>query len=118
MEKARKAYEHWGNIALDQDPQACVDYISALEAENATLRAINANLMGDDEDKPRYTTKRLRHEIANATTALEAELAKAREALEQIAGDDEVHTAENQTRLCCKFQDIALRALQDKEAKE
>lgn len=44
-----------------------------LEAENARLRQINANLMGDDEDTPRYTTKRLKQEIAKATdTALEA----------------------------------------------
>ncbi|WGJ07467.1 hypothetical protein [Brucella intermedia] len=53
-----------------------------LKADNAAqaarikeLEGINANLMGDDEDKPRYTTKRLKHEIARATEALEAKIA-------------------------------------------
>ncbi len=44
-----------------------------LRAELAEARAINANLMGDDEDKPRYTTKRLKQEIAKAVAAAEAE---------------------------------------------
>lgn len=38
LERARTAYEHWGDIAMEQDPKACTDYIEALEAENARLR--------------------------------------------------------------------------------
>ena len=38
VDKAREAYERWGEIALEQDPAACTDYINALEAENASLR--------------------------------------------------------------------------------
>jgi hypothetical protein len=41
----------------------------AAEAELKTQKEINANLMGDDEDKPRYTTKRLKIEIENALKA-------------------------------------------------
>jgi len=58
--------------------------IHVLEADNAAqdarikeLEKINANLMGDDEDRPRYTTKRLKLEISRATEALEAKLAAA-----------------------------------------
>ena len=44
----------------------------ALESsdELAVLRAINANLMGDDENVPRYTTRRLKQEIARAVDAI------------------------------------------------
>lgn len=45
------------------------------DARIKELEGINANLIGDDEDKPRYTTKRLKHEIARATEALEAKIA-------------------------------------------
>lgn len=72
--------------------ERCLKETSKLRADNAALTArvkelegINANLMGDDEDKPRYTTKRLKHEIARATEALEAKLAAAQEALEPFA---------------------------------
>ena len=60
------------------------ELLAAKDREIANLKAINANLMGDDEDKPRYTTKRLRHEIACATEALEAQLAAARGALDAL----------------------------------
>jgi len=66
--------------------------IDSLEADNAAqaarikeLEQVNAVLMGDDEDKPRYTTKRLKHEISRATEALEAKLAAAELALEFYA---------------------------------
>ena len=47
-----------------QDVPALIAALREAQAENARLKAINANLMGDDEDKPRYTTKRLRHRTA------------------------------------------------------
>lgn len=66
--------------------------VSEAEADNAALTArvkelseINVNLMGDDEDKPRYTTKRLKHEIASATKALETKLVATWNALEPFA---------------------------------
>jgi hypothetical protein len=37
--------------------------ITLLRAEIERLKKINANLMGDDEDVPRYTTKRLHQEV-------------------------------------------------------
>lgn len=40
--------------------------MNRLRQEVERLTAINANLMGDDEDAPRYTTKRLHHEIKRA----------------------------------------------------
>jgi hypothetical protein len=42
---------------------------------------------------------------------LRKQLAEARAALKKIADEPEVHTKLNQERLCCKFQDIATRAL-------
>lgn len=51
---------------------------TALTARVKELEQINSNLMGDDEDKPRYTTKRLKLEIARATEALETQLAAAK----------------------------------------
>ena len=73
--------------------------IQKLEADNAAqaarimeLEQVNAVLMGDDEDKPRYTTKRLKHEISRATEALEAKLAAAEKALERAEfGFDQIH---------------------------
>jgi|GEM_PF-5827712 len=66
---------------------------TALTARVKELEQINSNLMGDDEDKPRYTTKRLKLEIARATEALETKLAAAKKALEDIAiyPHDETH---------------------------
>jgi len=65
--------------------------LNKLEADNAAkdaqikeLEQINAVLMGDDEDKPRYTTKRLKHEITRATEALETKLAAAEQQLQGI----------------------------------
>lgn len=74
-----------------------------LKADNAALTArikelerINANLMGDDEDKPRYTTKRLKLEIARATEVLEAKLAAAENALEPFADIADLIDAETE----------------------
>lgn len=47
----------------------------------------------------------------NEVASLREQLATAVEALKEIAHYDEEHTAQNQPRLCCKFQDIALRTL-------
>ncbi|MEE9924003.1 MAG: hypothetical protein PBV01_11645 [Brucella anthropi] len=70
-----------------------LDRVNALETDNAAqaarikeLEQINAMIMGDDENAPRYTTKRLKQEIARATEALEAKLAAAKKALEDISG--------------------------------
>ena len=57
---------------------------AALTARVKELEQINAVLMGDDEDKPRYTTKRLKLEITRATEALEVKLAAAEKALEDV----------------------------------
>ena len=48
---------------------------AALKAENERLAKINATLMGDDEGAPRYTTKRLKHEVAKAVERALAERA-------------------------------------------
>ena len=52
------------------------------ERKIAELEAINAILMGDDEDKPRYTTRRMKQEVARQTEVVRQELivAEAREA--------------------------------------
>lgn len=49
------------------------DRITDLESRLEKAEAINANLMGDDESVPRYTTKRLKQEIAKAVEKAEAE---------------------------------------------
>lgn len=38
LDCARAVYEAWGDLAMEQAPQACTDYIIALEAEVAALR--------------------------------------------------------------------------------
>ncbi|URQ76206.1 MAG: hypothetical protein NBV76_05445 [Candidatus Ochrobactrum gambitense] len=116
------AYEAWPEASdvgsdapdiirqLGQERNECLAEVEDLknklyraEADNAALTArvkeleqINAMIMGDDEDKPRYTTKRLKQEIANAmqvmkgeasdreahVNALEAKLAAAEKAIE------------------------------------
>lgn len=48
---------------------------------------------------------------ADEVAELREQLATARAALQEIAGEDEIHTKLNEVRLCCKFQDIAVRAL-------
>lgn len=48
--------------------------IEALKAEIETLKKINANLMGDDENVPRYTNKRLKQEVARMTEYLSHEI--------------------------------------------
>lgn len=39
------------------------------------------------------------------------EIERLEKALHEIADDRTVHTKENQVRLCCKYQDIASKAL-------
>ncbi len=51
--------------------------IAGREREIERLKKVNAALMGDDEDKPRYTTKRVKQEIARATESLEVKLVAA-----------------------------------------
>ncbi|WP_176074645.1 hypothetical protein [Brucella intermedia] len=72
-ERAEKENEQYYITVLCSDIKELKADNAAKDAEISNLKAINANLMGDDEDKPRYTTKRLRHEIACATEALEAD---------------------------------------------
>lgn len=87
-----------GNVSfIAHARQDIPDLIAALEAsmskvkfQSAALvecRELNARLMGDDESTPRYTTKRLRLEIATATSAIEAALAECQ--------------AENEPQLVC-----------------
>jgi len=89
----RVGKEHWSasteNFTFEPaTPDEVVTLFSlfnaALTARVKELENINANLMGDDEDKPRYTTKRLKQEIARETKALETQLAAAKKALEAI----------------------------------
>lgn len=72
-------------------------------------RPVPRTIFTIDEDHP------LHLEAAAEIERLEKALEAAREALRLIAEDEEPHTAENQTRLCCKFQDIAIRTLSQKK---
>ncbi|KAB2792561.1 hypothetical protein F9K96_05305 [Brucella anthropi] len=81
------------------------EQLSSLEADNAALTArvkelseINANLMGDDEDKPRYTTKRLKQEVERVTQVMRGE-----------ASDREAHAEALETQLATA-KDIVSRA--------
>jgi len=71
--------------AVCERAEKAEDDNAAKDARVKELEQINANLMGDDENKPRYTTKRLKLEIARATEALEAKLSAAEKALEPFA---------------------------------
>lgn len=89
--------------------------IEAAERKVATLEAINANLMGDDEDKPRYTTRRMKQEVARQTEVLrqellvaEADKARLSEALRKIVEIDHIQANE---RIYGRCAQIALAAL-------
>lgn len=78
-------------MGVTVDAQEAVASVLLARAEKAgadvdRLRAINANLMGDDEDAPRYTTKRLKAEIAKAVEAARAEASAAVKVLEWNGG--------------------------------
>ncbi len=67
----------WGGSRRSAQITDPWDTVTALRQELARVKdnlnlvkSINADLMGDDEDKPRYTTKRLKLEIAKATEHL------------------------------------------------
>jgi chromosome segregation ATPase len=85
LEVAWNARHAWFKATGEANARANIleSELSALRAENDRLKAINANLMGDDEDKPRYTTKRLRHEIEQARAADAAELSALRARLDE-----------------------------------
>ncbi|QAZ46801.1 hypothetical protein [Mesorhizobium sp. Pch-S] len=70
----------------------CVFYVPKIEAvrDLAEARAINANLMGDDENKPRYTTKRLKQEIAKAVAAAEAERDRLAAEVERLSASADI----------------------------
>lgn len=79
-------------LTMQKSAAKLLERAEKAEADNAAkdarvkeLEQINANLMGDDENKPRYTTKRLKLEIARATEAIEVRLAAAEKALEPFA---------------------------------
>lgn len=67
--------------------ESVFQYVMALQTRIADLEKINAVLMGDDEDKPRYTTKRLKQEIARATANLEDQLAAAKKERDHFRDD-------------------------------
>lgn len=88
-----------------------------LEADNAAkdarvgvLEKINANLIGDDEDKPRYTTKRLKLEISRATQALETQLTVMKKALEPFAEAADGRKSKSVTGSVCFTQHYLLSA--------
>ncbi len=81
---------------------------AAKDARIKELSEINANLMGDDEDKPRYTTKRLKHEIACATKALETHLAAARKDRDR-AVEWRDHDKDRAERYCKALERISAR---------
>ena len=88
-----------------------IDKLEELTAENEWLKSINANLMGDDESVPRYTTKRLKQEIARAVAAAEKERDKAKAALHTATEDkinllDQLATAERQAGARVKIKPL------------
>lgn len=75
-----RAYENiWGRPFVTDDfdedgtEYVRIDKLEELAAENERLKRINANLMGDDENTPRYTTKRLKQEVERWVEAALAE---------------------------------------------
>ncbi|GGA99967.1 hypothetical protein GCM10011491_30260 [Brucella endophytica] len=95
--------------------------IAARDAEIAALKQVNANLMGDDEGKPRYTTKRLKQEIERATAEQAARIKELERKADEYYGEAVVsydrklcaETAEARVR----EQDAEIAALRaDKES--
>ncbi|WP_420959319.1 hypothetical protein [Brucella sp. IR073] len=85
---------HYRDLTLTADAER---EIAARDAEIAALKQINANLMGDDEDKPRYTIKRLKQEIERATAAIRAERDEANKIANNLARDCRLLSVERNT---------------------
>lgn len=64
--------------------RALLDHVDALQAQVERLTAINANLMGDDENVPRYTTRRMKQEARNRTEFLELEVERLTREREEV----------------------------------
>lgn len=81
---------------------------AAIDADPSTGRMWCQDKVWPDDAEDSEPTEYVR---ADLFAAIQSEVGRLREALEQVAGETEVHTKLNQERLCCKFQDIAQRAL-------
>lgn len=84
--KDARTEKHRGFDIIAPLPCAPLDHIKALEERISKLEQINANLMGDDENVPRYTTKRFRSELNAATEKYVQRISKLKTAL-RIAND-------------------------------
>jgi len=60
---------------------------------------------------PIYIKYRRRRGVMNEEAYILDHYEKYKAALEEIANEKEIHTKLNQERLCCKFQHIAINAL-------
>lgn len=98
LERAKTSAANWkeshGRV-VEGFAEVCEAVGVQFDAPEAVAYAINAKISNADHDK----------------RAAESQLALVRKALEEIRDESEVHTKLNQERLCCKFQDIAARAL-------
>lgn len=77
-------YDDLARDHLTKQRDAAQATIAALQSEVDRLTKLIAQLMGDDESMPRYTTKRLRYEVEQRTAALQSENARMQGALEAI----------------------------------
>ncbi|GAA5627493.1 hypothetical protein Brsp05_02784 [Brucella sp. NBRC 12953] len=67
--------------------------IAERDAEIDRLKKINAMIMGDDENAPRYTTKRLKQEVERVTQVMRGEAADREAHVKTLQADNSALTA-------------------------
>ena len=86
-----------------------------IEPDELTQEDID-NLINDPFGRSEITQLELN--LLDHINSLQSENKRYREALERIANEKEIHEKFNQVRLCCKWQDIANKALNNKQGNE
>jgi ferritin-like protein len=74
------------------------DEIDALKSRIEVLEKIKANLIGDDENLPRYTTKRFNQEVENKTKQMQARIQTLEWALRRTASSFDEICASSEVR--------------------
>ncbi|MDH0369054.1 hypothetical protein [Brucella anthropi] len=92
-------------VSTEGARSALSNRIASLEADNAAkdaeierLQKINAMIMGDDENAPRYTTKRLKQEVERVTQVMRGEASDRQAHVEAL--EAKLSTAETFIKLC------------------
>lgn len=87
----RENYPHYDHALVARSQAEAI--IAAKDAEIERLQKINAMIMGDDENAPRYTTKRLKQEVERVTQVMRGEAADREAHVKTLQADNAAQTA-------------------------